>query len=246
MIFQTEAEKNKFIEKYIPLAKIIASRIYNRLPQHLDKGEIESMAFLGLIDAVEKFAPEKEIKFQTYAEWRIKGTILDGLRKMDDIPRGMRKSLKLMDKITKEFELLNGRLPDDDELSKAMEIDVETLEKLKNSLRGALLGKFAEVNNGDNDDGFEEGNIAYLPDIEGETPLAIFEKKELVEIIGKKIETLSNREKIILSLYFFEEMTMKEIGQVVELTESRVSQILTTTLLKLRQYLIKSVGVVTS
>jgi len=245
MKFRNEAEKTQFIEKYIKLAKIIASRVYSRLPGHLDRGEIESMAFLGLIDAVEKFAPEKEIKFQTYAEWRIKGTILDGLRKMDNIPRGMRKNLKLMDKKHQEFELLNGRAPEDSELAKLMEIDIDALSKLKNSLRGAALGRFAELKGSENDDGFEEGNIAYIPDIKGENPLVVFEKKELADIIAKKIDSLSDREKIILSLYFFEELTMKEIGQVVELTESRVSQILTATLFKLRQYLIKTAGVVT-
>ncbi len=243
MNFPNSAAKTQFIEKYIPLAKIIASRTYSRLPGHLDKGEIESMAFLGLLDAVEKFSPEKEIKFETYAEWRIKGTILDGLRKMDNIPRGMRKNLKLMDKKYQEFELINGRPPEDSELAKLMEISEEELTKLKNSLQGAILGRFAEVNNSDSDDGFEEGNIAYLPDIEGETPLAVFEKNELISIITNKLNTLSEREKMILTLYFFEELTMKEIGQVVRLTESRVSQILTSTLFKLRQYLIKTVGI---
>jgi len=220
------ADKQDTILKYAPFIKYIANRIAARLPLHIDIRDMINSGVLGLIDAMEKFDPEKGVKFETYAEYRIKGAILDNLRAMDWVPRSVRKVATLVENTYADLEKKFGRPATDEEVAKAMEIDVEKLYKMLNRVsnipmlslemdaRTSILDKLSSDSN--------------------KTPYEEIDKQELRGVLANSIERLPEKEKKVISLYYFSEITMKEIGKILDLTESRVSQIHTKAVTKLR------------
>lgn len=227
--------ENSIVE-YAYLVKHIASRFAIRLPASVLFDELISAGSLGLIDAVDKFDPEKHVSLKTYAQYRIRGAILDELRGMDTYSRSMRKKIQDIGKATKKIEDQTLRTATDTEISTEMGIDLEQYYNMLGDIHGAAvlsLDEFIKTRKNDTDSGatFQSG-------IKGDaTPADQFDKKELKQILAKTIKKLSEKEQRVVSLYYYEDLTLKEIGEVLSLTESRICQIHTSILIKLKSRL---------
>ena len=227
------AEREQMIVKYAYLVKHIASRIAARLPSSVVFDELISAGSLGLIDAVDKYDEAKDVTLKTYAQYRIKGAILDELRNMDWYSRSMRKKMQDIEHAIQAIELREGRPADEEEIAAQLGIELERYHKMLSDIHGAaLLNLDAFIRNENGSQGkktFKESMESPLED-----PDQTVGKKELKKVLITTIEQLSEKEKMVISLYYYDELTLKEIGEVMELTESRVCQIHTMAILKMK------------
>ena len=233
----TPAERDALINETLPLIKHIAHRVATRLPSNIEMRDLINAGVLGLMDAIEKFEPERNVKFKTYAEVRIRGAILDSLRDLDWAPRSLRKKSKDLEKIYSDLSQKLGRPATDEEISEAMGEDIEDFHALVDQLHGLTIGSFENLS--DSDD--SESYINYYPDDGTNDPYAKFESNELTRLLAGAIDELPEKERLVLSLYYYEEFTMKEIGALLGVNESRVSQLHTKATLRLRGRLAKLV-----
>ncbi len=216
------------ILKYAPLLKYIVDRMAIRLPPHISKEELTSAGAVGLLDALDKFDSEMGFKFQTYAEHRIKGAILDELRKMDWIPRSIRKDIhRIEDAITAAKSRL-CREPDDSEIAQEMGTDIDSYHTIISRARGVSLLSLDEIM----PDGSPPKYARQASD--APSPFDKLRIKELKKIISKVLSSLSKKEQLVLSLYYYDELTLREIAKVLDLTESRISQIHSKAIIRLR------------
>jgi RNA polymerase sigma factor for flagellar operon FliA len=229
------ANREQIIKDYVPLVKFVAHRISNRLPSHVELDDLIHSGILGLMDAVEKFDPGRGIKFKTYAELRVKGAILDGLRDLDWVPRSLRRKKKSIEQAYHAIEQRLGRAATDEEVAAELGMPLEELHKSLDDLKGVTLGAFAEAG----EDGEGESLISFVPDPDAEDPSQVFQSSELKEILKGAVELLPKKEKFVVQLYYFDELTMKEIGTLLNITESRVSQLHTKAMLRLRGKLLE-------
>lgn len=233
--------RDKLILHYAPLVKYVAGRIYIKVPSSVDHGDLVSCGVFGLIDAIEKFDLSKNIKFETYAIARVKGAIIDELRSLDWIPRSVRFKAKELEKTYMELEGRLKRSPTDEEVCKELGISKdklhETISQIGNTAVVALDDTFTV---GKNMDG-RVGLIDIIEDESSAEPAATFEIEEMKTLLAAAIDRLPEREKTVIALYYYEGLTLKEIGEVLGVTESRVSQMHTKAILqlkaKLKQYI---------
>src|SRR6266581_5702602 len=226
----TATERDALINEPLPLIKHIAHRVAIRLPSNVEIRDLINAGVLGLMDAIEKFEPERNVKFKTYAEVRIRGAILDSLRDLDWAPRSLRKKSKDLERIYAELSQKLGRPATDEEVSEALGEDIEDYHALVDQLHGLTLGSFENLS--DSED--SENYINYYPDDGSNDPYMKFESNELTRLLAEAIEELPEKERLVLSLYYYEEFTMKEIGALLGVNESRVSQLHTKATLRLR------------
>jgi RNA polymerase sigma factor for flagellar operon FliA len=234
----TAAEREALILDTLPLIKHIAHKVALRLPSTVEICDLVNAGVLGLLDAVDKFEPERGVKFKTYAEVRIRGAILDSLRSLDWAPRSLRKKSKDLEKIYAELGQKLGRPATDEEVCEALGGDMQDLHALLDQLHGLQVGSFESPIESDEN---SEGQINYYPDDGSNDPYLRFETNELTALLSEAIDSLPERERMVLSLYYYEEFTMKEIGTLLGVNESRVSQIHTKATLRLRGKLSKAV-----
>ena len=227
--------REQIIKDYVPLVKFVAHRIASRLPSHVELDDLINSGILGLMDAIEKFEPARNIKFKTYAELRVKGAILDGLRELDWVPRSLRRKKKDIEVAYHSLEQQVGRAATDEEVAVHLGIPLEELHKNLDELKGVTLGTFVEVG----EDGEGESLISFVPDPDAEDPHQTFQASEIKEILKDAMEVLPKKEKFVVQLYYFDELTMKEIGTLLNITESRVSQLHTKAMLRLRGKLLE-------
>ncbi|MBW2245633.1 MAG: FliA/WhiG family RNA polymerase sigma factor [Deltaproteobacteria bacterium] len=223
-----EKLREELILKYAPLVKNIAERMAIRLPPNICKEELVGPGIMGLFDAIEKFDSSRQIKFQTYANLRIKGAILDELRKMDMISRSIRKNIHRIENAMRSLELKLGREPEDFEIAEEMGVDIDSYYKMTMKAQGAGLLSLDEI--------MPDGTTPKLSRQVSDT-LSPFDKlkiKESKKIISKALSKLSKKEQLVMSLYYYDELTLKEIAKVLDLTESRISQIHSKIIIKLR------------
>src|SRR5205823_4679957 len=233
----TATERDALINETLPLIKHIAHRVAIRVPNNVEIRDLINAGVLGLMEAIEKFEPERNVKFKTYAEVRIRGAILDSLRDLDWAPRSLRKKSKDLEKIYSDLSQKLGRPATDEETSEAMGEDIEDFHALVDQLHGLTIGSFENLS--DSDD--SESYINYYPDDGSNDPYAKFESNELTRLLAGAIDELPEKERLVLSLYYYEEFTMKEIGALLGVNESRVSQLHTKATLRLRGKLSKVV-----
>jgi len=226
----SSSERNETFLKYIPLLKFIAGRIAMRLPPHIDINDIINAGALGLIDAVEKFDVNKGVKFKTYAEFRIKGAMLDSLRGMDWVPRSVRKSSTVLENTFVELEKRFNRPATDEEIAEELDIDLEKVYAMIAQASGISLLSLEMISSSDD---LRLKLIDSLTD-ENNNPLSILKMEEIKDIIAENIEDLPERERVLISLYYYNDLTMKEVSEVMEITESRVSQLHTRAIMRLR------------
>lgn len=227
------ADREKIIIEYSPIIKHIAGRIALRLPPHIEKDDLISAGVIGLMDAIEKYDPSKETKFRTYAEIRIKGAILDELRSLDWVPRTVRQRANNLASVYAELEQELGRAAEDDEVAKHLGISVDEFhETLRNSSGVPIIS--IEDMGGVNSDGEKRDLLECLAGAKDADPQTLVRISEIKEVIAKSIDELPEKERLLVSLYYYEDLTMKEIGEVMGITESRVSQIHTKATLRLK------------
>jgi RNA polymerase sigma factor FliA len=226
----THAQRDALIQETLPLIKHIAHRVAIRLPSNVEIRDLINAGVLGLMDAIEKFEPERNVKFKTYAEVRIRGAILDSLRDLDWAPRSLRKKSKDLERMYADLSQKLGRPATDEEVSEAMGENIEDFHALVDQLHGLTIGSFENLS--DSED--SENYINYYPDDGSNDPYVKFESNELTRLLAEAIEELPEKERLVLSLYYFEEFTMKEIGALLGVNESRVSQLHTKATLRLR------------
>jgi RNA polymerase sigma factor for flagellar operon FliA len=233
--------REELILEHLPQIKYIAQRISTKLPSHIELNDLVSAGVLGLLDAIEKFDPGRGVKFKTYAELRIKGAILDSLRNLDWAPRSLRKKSKDLERVYRELEQRLGRPATDKEVCDEMEMTLEEFYELVDQIKGLNLGSFQELASQD-DDKNSEPLVKYVPDAPQMDPFFVFHKSEIQGIMSTAIDALPKKERLVVSLYYFDELTMKEIGKVLGVNESRVSQLHTKAMLRLRTKLKKVNG----
>lgn len=224
--------KKLLIENYVDLVKIVAGRMYNYYGSKIEYDDLLGYGILGLIDSIDKFDINKNIKFSTYAQIRIKGAIIDNIRKLDWVPRSLRKKSKEVQNAIFFLENKLGRSPTNTEIAQRLKIPLQELE--------LLLSDISTFNVSSLDD-ILLNNTEYSNNISKEknTPENIYEKKEIKELLSDSIDSLSNNEKLVISLYYYDELTYKEIGKVLDLSESRISQIHSKAILKMKNFLKK-------
>ena len=222
--------REALILQYSPLVKFVAGRVAAGLPRNVDQSDLVSYGVFGLIDAIDKFEPERGFKFETYAINRIKGSILDGLRSLDWVPRSVRSRAREMERSLSELEHRLQRTPSDEELAKHMGQEVESVRSTLAEISN--LGLIALDEMIGPDAGSSLGD--FLPDVGGMSPEAAFQAEETRHMLGDAINRLPDRERLVITLYYFEGLTLAEIGEVLGVTESRVCQIHAKSVLSLR------------
>jgi RNA polymerase sigma factor for flagellar operon FliA len=240
-IIPSNPDRDELILEHLPQIKYIAQRISTKLPSHVELNDLVSAGILGLLDAIEKFDPNRGVKFKTYAELRIKGAILDSLRNLDWAPRSLRKKSKDLERVYRELEQRLGRPATEKEVCEAMEISLDEFYELVDQIKGLNLGSFQEMS-GKDEDKNSEPLVKYVPDAPQLDPFFVFHKSEIQGIMSTAIDTLPKKERLVVSLYYYDELTMKEIGKVLGVNESRVSQLHTKAMLRLRTKLRKVSG----
>jgi len=228
--------QERMVLQYAPLIRFIAGRLALRLPAHIHQEDLISSGIIGLMDALQKFDPSKNISFKTYAEFRIRGSMLDELRSLDWVPRSVRKKAQVLEKAYAELEKNLGRPADAEEVARALDLEMADFYQLLDETRGVSLVNL-EGHRRTKDGGVELLEVE-LPDVLQDEKvrdayLAVH-FAELQEIMVLAIEALPDKEKLLISLYYYEELTMKEIGQIMGYTESRVSQLHTQAMVRLR------------
>ncbi len=223
--------RNQLMEYYLPLVRFTADRISAKLPNEVDVDDLISAGIFGLVDAIEAFDMERGVKFETYCSPRIRGAILDELRTMDWVPRLVRSRAHKLESVTKILKAELGRLPSDDEIAARLAISRRELDKLVKDANAVSLVSLSRKFY-DDDSSREMEEIDILEDRRSEDPIKEIQRRDLYELI---MNGLARIERIILLLYYFEEMTMKEIGATLDLSESRVSQMHSSILARLFQ-----------
>lgn len=224
--------REKIIIKYIPLVKHVVSKFVNNLPKNIEYEDLVEYGIIGLLDAVAKFDITKDVDFKTYALLRIRGAIYDELRGLDMLPRTLRKVSKNIEAAYIEIEREKGRPATDEEVCRYLNISIKELDEYFSKINVANIYSLEE-SIGDSEDGSSTlGSI--IEDKKSENPQEKLEKKEIKEALMEGIKGLTEKERTVITLYYYEELTLKEIGKVMDISESRVSQIHSKTVLKLR------------
>lgn len=221
--------REKLILEYAPLVKVVAGRLSMYLGANVEYEDLVSYGVFGLIDAIDKFDMGKEVKFETYASLRIRGEILDQIRKMDWIPRTVRQRQKQIDAAISELEIKNGKSPTDAELAAYIGVSKEELSYWQSQVKADNIVSLNEYLDQGNDILSDRGAASAF-----DTPEAAAERGELKKMLDKALERLTEREKKVILLYYYEELTLKEISSVLEVSESRISQLHTKALQKMK------------
>lgn len=225
--------RDELILNFSPLVKYVAGRLASSLPQSVDTADLISYGIFGLIDAIEKYDLERAIKFETYAIARIKGAIIDELRAMDWVPRSVRSRAREIETAYIALENELKRVPSDQEVAERIGVSPKEYQDILTKLSYTSVVSFEELwVGGDRED--DQSAIGAIRDDSADDPVAIFESDEIKHILASAIEKLPEREKTVVALYYYEGLTLKEIGQVLGVTESRVSQLHTKAVLRLR------------
>lgn len=226
--------RESLILNYSPLVKYVAGRLSSNLPQTVETADLISYGVFGLIDAIEKFDLGRGIKFETYAIARIKGAIIDELRAMDWVPRSVRARGREIEAAYITLETKLRRVPSDAEVAEEMGITPKDLQDILAKLSYTSVLSFEELWSGGTEHDEHQNPLGSIADETAEDPVKVFEGVEVKEILANAIERLPEREKIVIALYYYEGLTLKEIGTVLGVTESRVSQLHTKAVLRLR------------
>ncbi len=223
-------EQETLMVEHLPIVRFIARRIHERLPQHVPIEDLYSAGVVGLLDAFGKFDPSKQVQFRSYAQFRIRGAILDSLRTLDWSPRELRRKGRAIEQAIQTLTAQFGRAPNDVEIAQKLNIDLAAYQQLLGELKGLEIGTLHSERS--EDSGEEE--LVYLPNRPEDDPLFRFLHGELRQRLTQAIGELPERERLVMTLYYYEETTMKEIGLILGVVESRISQIHASAVLHLR------------
>lgn len=223
-------DRDMLLMEHLPTVRYIARRIHERLPQHVDLDDLISAGVVGLIDAFSKFDHTKKVQFKSYAQFRIRGAILDSLRTLDWSPRELRRKGRAVEEAIRAVTQRIGHAPSEQEIAAEMNLSLAEYQQLLGDLKGLEIGSLHMERSEESGD--EE--LAYIPGSPEEDPLFRCLKGEMKQRLADAIDDLPEKERMVLTLYYYEELTMKEIGLTLGVVESRVSQIHSSAVLRLR------------
>ncbi|SVA63854.1 uncharacterized protein METZ01_LOCUS116708 [marine metagenome] len=229
----TTENRDEVIKQYSPMIKYVANRIAMRLPPHIEVDDLISVGVLGLMDAISKYDSSRGAKFKTYAEFRVRGAILDELRSMDWVPRSVRQKASSVDKVVQGLQAKLRREPEDEEVAKEMGMSIDQFHDTLNETKSIPIFSLEDLGIA-KESGEQQSLLDCLAGKADADPQTQIRLVELKEIIAKAIDALPEKERLMVSLYYYEELTMKEIGAVLDITESRVSQIHSKAVYRLR------------
>lgn len=237
---KSQLVREKIILEYAPLVKLVAGRLSMYLGYNVEYDDLVGYGVFGLIDAIDKFDSAKAVKFETYASLRIRGAILDQIRKMDWIPRTIRQKQKRIDAAMKEIETEKGRAATDEEIAEKLGITSDDYQEWQSQMKVTNVVSLNEF--------IEQGTEVpvdshYNAHIDG--PEEVLEKDELKRMLAQALETLTEKEKKVILLYYYEDLTLKEISNILEVSESRISQLHTRALQKMKGRLGDYIGILT-
>jgi RNA polymerase sigma factor FliA len=229
--------RERLVVAYSPLVKYVAGRTAAGLPPHVEEADLISYGLSGLIAAIERFDPSREIKFETYAIMRIKGAIIDELRSMDWVPRSVRARAREVERANAKLEHALQRAPTDQELADELQVTVDELNESLLAISHSSMVALDELWSTSDSSGDQVSLMDTLEDISAPDPAKALDVGDLKDRIAESIATLPEREKLVIALYYYENLTLREIGEVLGVTESRVSQLHTKAVLRLRSHM---------
>ncbi len=225
--------RNKLIEHYMPIVRYNAERVWQKLPNEVELDDLVSSGVFGLFDAITSFDINRGVKFETYCSRRIRGAILDELRERDWVPRIVRSRMRKVDEATRALEAQLGRVPTEEEIAEEMDLPPEEFKRVFNDTNNSMFISLTRSKN-ESDSHKDLREIDVLEDKRSQNPISEMQKRDIKELI---MRGLSRAERLIVLLYYYEELTMKEIGATLDLSESRVSQMHSAIVKRLRQHL---------
>jgi RNA polymerase sigma factor for flagellar operon FliA len=228
-------KRERLILEHLPQVRLIARRIHERLPESVNLEDLISTGTVGLIAAIDRFDPRHNVKLKTYAEYKIRGAILDSLRGLDWAPRQQRRRSKQIEAAIADAERRLHRAPTEEEIAQQLKISLAEYHEWLVDIRGVNLGSL-EASAREDD---SRNLLKYISDDEENWPSRLLERSELQRLLAEAIEKMPRTERIVISLYYHEELTLREIAKVVNLHESRISQLKSQAILRLRSYLEK-------
>ena len=232
-----ERARERLVVAYSPLVKYVAGRMGSGLPAHVEEADLISYGLGGLISAIERFDLTREIKFETYAITRIRGAIIDELRTLDWVPRSVRARARAFERTNMKLEARLQRAPTDEEMAVELEISVDDFQDALVQISNSTIVALDELWNVSDSSGDSVSLLDTLPDRGAPDPQVLVDESELRDRIADAIAALPEREKLVVALYYYENLTLREIGEVLGVTESRVSQLHTKAVLRLRSKL---------
>ena len=235
----SEAARNSRLLELLPQVRYVARRIHSHLPSHVPFEDLLQAGVLGLLDALRKFDPRRKVQIESYMKFRIRGAILDELRSLDWSPRELRRKARRLEEVDQQLRARLGRDPSAPELAEAMGVSLGQFHRLLGELRGLELGSLQEVAM-TTEDGLERDHASRLAAPEASSPLALCSGQERRARLEEALRRLPEKERLVLALYYYEELTMKEVGEVLAVGESRVSQIHSMALVHLRENLLST------
>ena len=235
-----EHARERLVVAYSPLVKYVSGRMASGLPAHVDEADLISYGLVGLISAIERFELEREIKFETYAIVRIKGAIIDELRSLDWVPRSVRARARSIERANSKLEHALQRAPSDEEMAAELEITVDEFQDALLQIANSSIAALDELWTVGDSGGDAVSLLDTLHDPGAPDPAAVMDATELKDRMAEAIGRLPEREKLVVALYYYENLTLREIGEVLGVTESRVSQLHTKAVLRLRSRLVSS------
>jgi len=228
-------EREQLIMEHLPQVRLIARRIHERLPESVSLEDLVSTGIVGLISAIDHFDPSHNVKLKTYAEYKIRGAILDSLRGLDWAPRQQRKRTKQIEAAIASLEQRLHGAPTEEQIAAELRLTIDEYHEWLVDIRGVNRGSLESTSN--DEDGRDL--LKYISDDEEQWPSRLLERSELEKLLTEAIERMPPVERTVLSLYYHEEMTLREIAKIVELHESRVSQLKSQAILRLRAFIEK-------
>jgi RNA polymerase sigma factor for flagellar operon FliA len=231
-------DREQLILDHLPQVRLIARRIHERLPESVNLDDLVSTGVVGLISAIDRFDPTLNVKLKTYAEYKIRGAILDSLRGLDWAPRQQRKRSKQIEAAISQSEQRLHRTPTEEEIAQQLGLSIAEYHEWLVEVRGLNLGSL-ESSSSSSDDESSRDLLRYISGDEEELPSRLLERSELQRLLAESISRMPEIEKTVLSLYYYEEMTLREISKIVRLHESRISQLKSQAVLRLRAYMEK-------
>jgi RNA polymerase sigma factor for flagellar operon FliA len=229
-----ERARERLVVAYSPLVKYVSGRMASGLPAHVEESDLISYGLGGLISAIERFELEREIKFETYAITRIKGSIIDELRSLDWVPRSVRARARAIERANTKLEHKLQRAPTDEEMAKELEMTVGDFQDALLQISNSTVAALDELWTVSDASGDSVSLLDTLQDPGAPDPAAVMDATDLKDRIADAIARLPEREKLVVALYYYENLTLREIGEVLGVTESRVSQLHTKAVLRLR------------
>jgi RNA polymerase sigma factor for flagellar operon FliA len=224
------SEAEQVMLAHLPMVRFLARRVHERLPQHVDMEDLVSAGVVGLMDAFQKFDPKKQVQFRSYAQFRIRGAILDSLRALDWGPRELRRKGRQVEDAIQALTSRLGRSPSETEIAREMQLDLDEYQHLLGDLRGLDIGTL----NAERSEDSAEDELAFVAGDPDDDPLLQCERSETKARLAKAISELPERERTVLTLYYYEEMTMREVGLTLGVVESRISQVHASAMVRLR------------